>query len=220
MTNPLDELRRRVSDLEHRVNLITLGGSPGSGNFTQYGPNVISNGDIESGSTGWSRSFWTGTLGTVSVETTAPLDGLRSLKISEAASSSTRITWLPSGNATSPTVGTDVFATSPGDVWLFNALMQSSVSTTHAKLYGFCGNTPPDCFALQPNGGATTWVAAVDVPLTAGVPTTLSGTLTVPTGGLGYNYIAFNCSPDDAAAASGVAWSWWLDNVSLQKKIG
>lgn len=211
MTTPLDKLARRVSDLERQVRSLQVGASIGAGNTTQYGPNMISNGDMESGSTGWTRSFWQGTIGTISVETTSPLDGLRSLLITENASSSTRITWGSSGTPA-------VFDTAPGDVWLLQALMQSSVDTTHAKLYAFCGNTPADCYSLQPNSGNTTWQTAVDVPLTAGTPTLLSGTITVPNTGNGYYYLTINCSPDDAAGSSGSAWSWLLDGVSIQKK--
>lgn len=214
MTTPLDLLTRRVSDLEKRVNSLALG-AIGVGNSSQYGSNVITNGDIESGLTGWARSFNTGTLGTLSVETVAPLDGLDSLKMTEAAASSTRLTWLPSGNSANPTVGTDVFPTQAGDVWAIQALMQSTVATTHAKIYANCGNAPADCYGLQV-AGTTVWVAAADIPLTASTPTQLAGTITVPSGG--YNYLTFNCSPDDAAGGSGVAWSWLIDLVVLQKK--
>jgi len=215
VTTALDRLARRVSDLEKQVRSLQFGAAVGAGNTTQYGPNVISNGDMESGSTNWVRSFNTGTLGTVSVETAAPLDGLKSLKISEAASSSTRMTYLPTGSSASPTVGTDVFSTQPGDVWLISALMQSTISTTHAKIYGFCGATPPDCYGLQ-SAGVTVWVNAADIPLTAVAPSLLQGTIIVPAG---MQYVTFNGSPDDAAGASGSPWSWLMDTVSLQQKL-
>jgi hypothetical protein len=215
VTSPLAKLTRRVSDLEKQVRSLQFGQTIGGGNTTQYSQNVITNGDIESGVTGWARSFFTGTIGTVSVETTAPIDGLDSLKISEAASSSTRITWLPSGSSTNPTVNTDVFPTAPGDVWLITAQMQATVATTHAKIYAFCGATPANCYAL-PSAGITVAVAAADIPLTANVVSTLQGTITVPAS---MNFLTFNCSPDDAAGTPAAPWSWLLDTVSLQLKV-
>lgn len=212
----LQDAFRMIGDLQRRVTALETGAVGSPGNPTQYGPNLISNGDMESGATGWARSFWTGTIGTISVETVNPLDGLRSLKVTEAASSSTRITWLPSGNSASPTIGTDVFPCAVGQVWLLSALMSATVATTHAKIYAICGNAPTDAYQLQPNGGNTIWVAAADIPLTANTPTVLQGTVTIPAG---YNYVAFNCSPDDAAGASGSAWSWLLDDVSIQQRM-
>ncbi len=213
----LDDLAKQISNLQRRVTYLEVG-APGSGSdATLYGPNVISNGDIESGSTGWARWFNTGTLGTISVETVAPLDGQRSLKMTEAASSSTRLTWLPGGSTTNPQIGSDVFNTTVGDVWLITALLQATVATTHAKIYAICGNAPADCYSLQPNGGNTTWVAAADLPLTAATPTLLQGTITVPAGA--YNFLTFSCSPDDAAGASGVAWSWLADSISMQQQL-
>ena len=208
------DLSRKVADLTRRVTALEGGaiGSPGSP--VLYAANSISNGDMESGSTGWARWFWTGTLGTVSVETVAPLDGLRSLKVSEAASSSTRIVWLPTGSTSSPTIGTDVFPCAAGQTWLLSALVQATVATTHAKLYAICGTSPSDCYSLV--GADTTWVAAADLPLTAATPAVLQGTITVPAG---RNYLTLSCSPDDAAGASGVAWSWLLDDVSLQRRL-
>lgn len=206
------QLERRVADLERRVNAIqdsTIGGLPGPA----YGPNVLVNGDIESGSTGWALSFWTGTLGTLSVETTAPLDGARSLKISEAASSSSRMTYLPSANSAAPTIGVDVFPTSAGDTWLISCQLQATVSTTTAKLYAICGNTPADCYGLV--GANTSWVAAAAIPLTAGVPTILTGTIAVPAP---RQFLTINFSPDDAVGAPGAPWSWLADTLSLQQR--
>lgn len=214
MPTAIDRILSRLANVERRLLTLENGTAPGGGNTTQYGPNVIVNGNMESGSTNWFRSFWTGTAGTVSVETTAPLDGAKSLKISELASSSTRMTYLPTGSTASPTVGVDVFPTNPGDVWLISALMQATISTTHAKIHGFCGATPTDCYGLQ-SAGVTVWVNAADVPLTAGAPGLLQGTIIVPAG---MQYVTFNCSPDDAAGASGSPWSWLLDSVSLQQK--
>lgn len=208
----LPQLERRVADLERLLNALrsgTIGGLPGA----TYGPDMIVNGYMESGSTNWAQSFWTGTIGTVSVETVAPLDGTRSLKISEVASSSTRMTYLPSGNSAAPTIGVDVFPTSGGDTWLISCLLQATVTTTTAKLYAICGNTPADCYGLV--SGTTSWVAAAAIPLTAGVPTLLTGTITVPSP---RQFLTINFSPDDAVAASGSPWSWLADTISLQQR--
>lgn len=212
----LRQQQRQIADLQTRVTLLE-NGSAGSSAPDTYDPNVITNGDMESGITGWSRWFWTGTLGTTSVETTAPIDGTRSLKLTEAAASSTRITWLPSGNSAAPTVGSDVFRTNAGDVWLVQAVMNCSVATTHARIYAICGVNPGDCYGLV--SSTTAWVNAADVPLTANTSTVLSGTITIPTSPVGLSYVTFSCSPDDAAGTSGTAWSWLLDDVALRKKV-
>lgn len=208
----LPQLERRVADLERRLNALqagTIGGLPGA----TYGPEKIVNGDMESGSTNWARSFNTGTLGTVSVETSAPLDGSKSLKLSEAASSSTRMTYLPTGNSAAPAIGIDVFPTSAGDTWLISCQLQASVSTTTAKLLAICGDTPADCYGLA--GANTSWIAAAAFSLTAGVPAVLIGTITVPAP---RQFLTVNFSPDDAVGASGAPWSWLADNVSLKQR--
>lgn len=217
MSTTLDQLSRRVADLEYRLNLLTVGGSGGGGNTTQYGPNVLSNGGFESGTTGWFPAGWIGTQATLAIETVSPLDGLDSLKLAEVASSSTRVGYLPSGNVSAPTIGVDVFPTAAGDTWLLSALCQASAAITHARLYGFCGATPSDCYGLV--GANTDWVQAVDIPLTAATPSLLQGTLVVPAG---RSYITFSASLGDfgnTATVPGSAWSWLMDNVSLQQKL-
>ena len=209
MSSPLDLLARRVSDLERRVNSIVFGTGMGS---AQYGPNGITNGDIEAGLTGWGTGFFAGTVGTLAVDTTAPIDGLRSLKMTEAANSATWCIWVP--NPGSPNVGVDVFSTTGGDVWLITGLMQSSVATTHSQLYALCGVAPSDCYGL--NGGNTSWQLAVDLPLTANTPTQMQGTVTIPNG---FNYVGFGCMPSGVGITPPTsAWNWWLDLVSLQQR--
>jgi len=209
----IDELSRKLSDLTRRVTSLEGGaaGSPGSPDL--YTPNVISNGDMESGSAGWALIFFFGASGaTLSVETVAPEDGLRSLKATEAAASSSRLTWIPTGSTTSPTVGTDVFTCAPGQTWLISALMQSTIATAHARIYALGGASPSDCYG----GGGGTFLTAADIPLAPATPTVLQGTVTVPAG---MNYLTFVCAADDGATSAGGAWSWLLDDVSLQRRL-
>lgn len=215
----LDLLARRVADLERRMN--SLGGSaPGSGNTTQYGPNVLGNAMIESGSSGY---FVLAELGytfpavpVITVETVAPLDGVRSLKISEGASGAGWIGDCPSGNTAAPTVGADVFSCASGQTWLISALMSASVATAHAQLIGVTGATAPD--ALQLSGGGTTWTTAADIPLDANTPTLMQGTIVVPSTNSSFISVAF-VAAGGAGPQPGSAWSWLLDNVSLQQKL-
>jgi hypothetical protein len=207
----LRDMQRDIKNLQAKV--ANLGPQPVGSPVAAFDANVIWNGGCESGKTGWGRSFNTGTLGVTSVEAADPLDNLYSLRVDEQASSSTRIVWFGSGNASNAIPGDNVFATAPGEQWQIQALLRSTVDTTHAKIYGVCGTTPADCFGIF---GAQTYVAAADVPLVAGTVTALSGLITVPAT---RNYVAFSVSPDDAAGSSGVPWSWWLDDVVLQRKL-
>lgn len=212
----LAQLARRMSDLERRVNAIqagTVGATPGP----TYGPNVLTNPAMESGSTGWRVIAELGyPVGgpTISVETTAPLDGSRSLKISEAANAAAWIGHCPSGIPATPTISGDVFPTSGGDTWLLSALLQADHATLHAQLIAICGVTPADALQLD-DGVNTLWVETNDLPLAAGQATTLYGTVTIPAG---MNFIGFAA----VAAASGTpptsAWSWLLDVCSLQQR--
>jgi hypothetical protein len=90
--------------------------------------------------------------------------------------------------------------------------MQSTITTTHAKLYAVGGDTPSDCYG----GPSTIFTAAADIPLTAATPSLLQGTIVVPAGVF---YLTFTCSADDGATSAGGAWTWLLDNVSLQQKL-
>ncbi len=205
------DLRQRLSTLEATV---ANGGVP-VGPGPTFGPNVLTNGDMESGIASWPGRFLFGPVGsTASVETVAPLDGVRSLRVDEVANALTFIGWLPSGNTSAPVVGSDVFFTTGGDVWLFTGTMMTSVATAHAQLIGVTGPTPVDAVNLA--GATTTWTLATDIPLAAGVPGTFVGEVTVPPG---HNYIGFVLAPTSTLAIPTSAWTWWFDDASLQVQI-
>ena len=203
-------LKARVRTLE--VKVANLGPQPGGSPGSTFDSNVIWNGSMESGITGYGRLFFAGSIGVPYVEDANPLSGLRSLRVDEQASSSTDLIWCPTSNHSAPTVGSDVFATAPGEVWQVMGTMRSSVDTTHARINALCGLTAGACYGLS----NVTYVAAADLSLTAGVITQFTGQITVPAS---RNFITFGCNADNRTGTSAVPWSWWLDEVVLQRKL-
>lgn len=191
-----------------QVQVANLGAQPGGTPGTVWDANVIWNGGIESGSTGFVRTLFA----PITVDEANPLDQLRSLKISEAAGAQTAVQWLPGGNAGSPTPGNDVFATTPGDIWRLQCLARATVATADTQIVAAMGNTAADVFALP--GANTTWTAVSTVALAPNVITPLLGNITIPAS---RNFIGLFVY--GAFTAPTAAWQWWLDDVALQRKL-
>jgi hypothetical protein len=202
-------LQKRVSLLERQM--ANLRGAGGGGGGPVYDSNVIWNGSMESGTSGWGLGYGNGTGGTIAVESANPLNGLRSLRMDEHANSGTEVWWNPTGGALA---GSDVFATAPGEQWLLTATLRSTVPITHAQLVGICGTVESDCYGLF---GNQTFVSAADVPLTANTITPVSGLITVPAS-RNFVTVMVLAGKNDSPMPT-VPYSWWLDDVSLQKKL-
>lgn len=174
-----------------------------------YDASVLTGG-MEGGIGNWRALYWTTTPGVLSVEAADPLDGLQSLRVDEPAGSFSRVYWrLP---APAATVDGDAFSTAPGQVWQLTALIRASVSLPDAQLVASCGTAPGDVFGIF---GAQDWVAAASVPLVGGYVAALSGTITVPAG---RNYIGLMAVASDSGLPTD-PWTWWLDDVTLQRKL-
>jgi hypothetical protein len=206
------DVRQLQIQVAGRVPLGPASGAP------VYDANVLSNGGIESGVVGWGRGLWSGggTQGVLDLDEANPMDGLRSLRMNEAANTRTFLNWRPAGEHSAPVVGVDVFATSPGDVWKISGTMRSTVTVPGAALVGACGAAAADCYDVLNTGGGFTAVTAATLTLTAGVVTLLSGTITVPAG---RNFIGFECFGTVGGSEPSTAWAWEIDSVSLQKKL-
>lgn len=221
-TPSLGPLTRRIIALEQLVadlNAKRAAGLPLTAPTpmpASYAPNIVAPNDrFQLGDTGWLEVDYDGSGGgTLSVETAAPLDGTASGRIDEAASSTSRIAWLPTGNVGAPVVGADVFNTVPGDVWTLSALTSCSVNRPHAQIYALAGATAPDCyFGLF---SARSVLIADDQPLTAGVPVLMQGNVTIPAD-RSYVTFAVSAEPLGTGGAPAVAWSWLFDVVSMAR---
>lgn len=208
-----------IRDLKNRVAILEaqMANRTGPGTDTgapAYDGNAIWNGAMESGMTGWARVYAAvGSLGTTVPEVSDPLDGLVSLRENESASSATRIFWLSNSTTAAPLVGDAVFNTAPGDVWRLTCAIRSNIAVPDAKLYASVGDTAANVYGL-PGFTNTTWLQAAALPLTAGGITTLTGNITVPAS---RSFIGLHVTA--AETPPGVNWSWWLDDVTLQRKL-
>lgn len=203
------DIRQMKLDIKTlQVKVANLGAQPSGTPGTVWDANVVWNGGIESGLTGWVRTLFAPII----VESADPLDQLRSLRVEEAAGAQTAVTWLPGGNSASPTPGNDVFATAPGDIWRLQCLARATVATTDTQLVAAMGNTAADVFALP--GANTTWTTVSTVALSPNVIAPLLGNVTIPAS---RNFIGLFVY--GAFTAPTPAWKWWLDDVALQRKL-
>jgi hypothetical protein len=200
-----------------QLNVATLGGQPSGTPGSVFDANVLWNGSMESGFTSWVvgrfLSGYTSPDHPVgSVESADPLAGLQSLRVDESANAASWTSWFPTNNIANVQIGSDVFATAPGDVWRLSAKVRATVASGGAQVIAVCGTAAAD--AQQVAGANTNWVIASSAALTPGVPVTLDGLATVPAG---RNFIGF------LVVANGIPptapWSWWMDECVMQRKM-
>jgi hypothetical protein len=216
LVRTVTELGRRVTSLEARMSQTATGGS-GGGLTPVWDTDVLWNGDMESGTTGWQVGFWNGTLyGILSTETDNPLDGQGSMRVDEYdGNSATGITWHPS-NPNGQSANVDCWPTTAGDTWRMSALAQSTGPITlHLRV--MLATDVDDIYGIaDPN---VIWMDTVALPLSPNTPTPLTGQITVPTGGPapGWSFIGCHLQPDIPNLAH--AYTWWADDVVLQKRL-
>lgn len=206
------ELERRLAIVESRLAYVSSAPTAVSGDV--YDANKLWNGAFESGLVGWQTAWWSGNADPHRFYTDGsnPLDGQYSGALDMCAGGAMEIWWRV-GWGTSVS-GTDVFPTAPGKQWQLSALVRSSVDIQHARLDGLAGNAEADCYSL---GANTTFVPAIDVPLSAGVATTLSGLITIPAS-RNFITIGVRIGLDDSPLPS-ADYTVSFDNVVLRAKL-
>jgi hypothetical protein len=220
--NPNDRLYVTLRDIRQRVSVLEaqmanrVATNPSSGGSV-FDSNVLWNSAMESGITNWVvgrfLSGYTAPDRPVgSVEGSNPLAGIQSLRIDESANAASWTSWFPTNNNANVQVGSDVFATAPGEQWRLSAMVRATQPSGGAQVIAMCGTTPVDAQSLA--GANTNWVIASSSALTAGVTVTLDGLATVPAG---RNYIGFLCVANGIAPA--VPWTWWMDTCVMQRKL-
>lgn len=210
---------RRLKAVEVQLASRARGATPPAP-ATVWDVNPIWNGDMEAGVTGYRTAWWRGTPNSPVVEAANPLAGERSLRVDEAADSSSRVYWNPSykGDPPAAVVGTDVFATKQGDIWRASVLYRSSVALSGPTLGIAFGVAAADCYAIL--SASVSWATAASAPSTAMVPIILTGQVTCPAPGTNgaYNYCTVWLYPGDTTPG-GQSYSWWADSLSIQKKL-